>query len=684
MYSENMSGQDWRIACLMQQNANYVRKQKEEADQSRHNALLQQQKNAAFLQQQALNKQVDAAREAANTAAKAVEAQQLANKIQKEHNQLLRIENEWKNQKELILQTIPLLRENEVEEYIISQISTKLKCAKVRLKTFFKIFHFEREITQLIQTNCQFIDDHNNLIKNREILQNQLEAEIIKENKAKINLEKKYILIENFKKIEEIKNKWQPILLKIWGGLIAVFFLALITNSVKLFALFALSIFPCMLISLVPFLKNLKQFAGRYNATGLLPETVKQLQQAHLRVYIPLLAIETIQNTNSVAEKNDLDICEKEVFRIAKEINLTANFLDLSGKDYREYWVESIILKASKSDYFEKISHQSVEQLIKLLFNSEGLEKELEAIQSFLPPRYKVSLEKWKIHFKDKADSFLINFKSDLVGFIDFYFADFLRRAWDLKIDKAPYSYLEIKQVRSPSVFESEILLEDIKWDLFCYSNECIIPIKEISYLTVILSLWNDDEISPNELYQSMATIRCISLNIDHDTSYELILESVKLYEQDRKTKNTVALTNAFLAIQKMSLFRKKILFKQLEKLSCIDSPITDRQQQVLDLLKGSQQENILERKSFFNTASMINLKEGELYNVVLLLCKKHNKVECIKKLREIDQMIGLKEAADLVNVTPSVLLKNIDKATAENAKNLLEKIGVIIEIKNC
>lgn len=58
------------------------------------------------------------------------------------------------------------------------------------------------------------------------------------------------------------------------------------------------------------------------------------------------------------------------------------------------------------------------------------------------------------------------------------------------------------------------------------------------------------------------------------------------------------------------------------------------------------------------------------------------NKIAVIKAVRAINQDLGLKEAKDLVEAAPKVLLENAKKEDAEEAKKTLEEAGAKVELK--
>jgi len=57
-------------------------------------------------------------------------------------------------------------------------------------------------------------------------------------------------------------------------------------------------------------------------------------------------------------------------------------------------------------------------------------------------------------------------------------------------------------------------------------------------------------------------------------------------------------------------------------------------------------------------------------------------KIAVIKEVRGLNSSLGLKEAKDLVDACPTVLLEKVSKETAEKAKAALEAAGATVTIK--
>lgn len=57
-------------------------------------------------------------------------------------------------------------------------------------------------------------------------------------------------------------------------------------------------------------------------------------------------------------------------------------------------------------------------------------------------------------------------------------------------------------------------------------------------------------------------------------------------------------------------------------------------------------------------------------------------KIAVIKEVRGLNSSLGLKEAKDLVDACPTVLLDKVNKETADKAKAALEAAGATVTIK--
>lgn len=73
--------------------------------------------------------------------------------------------------------------------------------------------------------------------------------------------------------------------------------------------------------------------------------------------------------------------------------------------------------------------------------------------------------------------------------------------------------------------------------------------------------------------------------------------------------------------------------------------------------------------------------EEQTVFNVVLTN-PGANKIAVIKAIRELVPTLGLKEAKDLVDTAPKEILTQVNKKTAEEAKEKLTAAGATVELK--
>ena len=73
---------------------------------------------------------------------------------------------------------------------------------------------------------------------------------------------------------------------------------------------------------------------------------------------------------------------------------------------------------------------------------------------------------------------------------------------------------------------------------------------------------------------------------------------------------------------------------------------------------------------------------EGQDDFTVVLEDAGSQKIAVIKEVRNLNGSLGLKEAKDLVDATPAVLLEKVNKETADKAKAALEAAGAKVTLK--
>ena len=73
--------------------------------------------------------------------------------------------------------------------------------------------------------------------------------------------------------------------------------------------------------------------------------------------------------------------------------------------------------------------------------------------------------------------------------------------------------------------------------------------------------------------------------------------------------------------------------------------------------------------------------EEQTVFNVIIA-SSGAQKIAVIKALRELVPTLGLKEAKDLVDAAPKEVLNQVNKKTAEEAKEKLTAAGATVELK--
>ncbi len=73
--------------------------------------------------------------------------------------------------------------------------------------------------------------------------------------------------------------------------------------------------------------------------------------------------------------------------------------------------------------------------------------------------------------------------------------------------------------------------------------------------------------------------------------------------------------------------------------------------------------------------------EEQTVFNVVIA-SSGANKIAVIKALRELVPTLGLKEAKDLVDTAPKEVMSQVNKKTADEAKEKLTAAGATVELK--
>lgn len=122
-------------------------------------------------------------------------------------------------------------------------------------------------------------------------------------------------------------------------------------------------------------------------------------------------------------------------------------------------------------------------------------------------------------------------------------------------------------------------------------------------------------------------------------------------------------------------------LIKTIEKLSLLE---------INELVKALEEKFgvtatapvVVSNVSTNGTAANATAEEEKTSFNVVLATTGGNKIGVIKAVREINPNLGLKEAKDLVEAAPKVVIEGVKKEAAAEARKKLEAAGAKVELK--
>lgn len=96
--------------------------------------------------------------------------------------------------------------------------------------------------------------------------------------------------------------------------------------------------------------------------------------------------------------------------------------------------------------------------------------------------------------------------------------------------------------------------------------------------------------------------------------------------------------------------------------------------------LLGASAMSSSESSASAGAAAPVVVEEKKIFDLKLIGFDDKSKIKVIKEVRAITGL-GLKEAKDLVDSVPKVLKKDVKKEEAEQLKDVLAKVGAVVEI---
>ncbi len=131
----------------------------------------------------------------------------------------------------------------------------------------------------------------------------------------------------------------------------------------------------------------------------------------------------------------------------------------------------------------------------------------------------------------------------------------------------------------------------------------------------------------------------------------------------DKKTK----IEDLIQEVEKMSVLELSDFVKALEEKFGVSAQAMAAQAPANGAVQPATDEEPAEQQTVFN---------------VEIASSGANKIAVIKALRELVPTLGLKEAKDLVDAAPKEVMAQVNKKTAEEAKEKLTAAGATVELK--
>ncbi|HZJ18184.1 MAG TPA: 50S ribosomal protein L7/L12 [Patescibacteria group bacterium] len=129
-----------------------------------------------------------------------------------------------------------------------------------------------------------------------------------------------------------------------------------------------------------------------------------------------------------------------------------------------------------------------------------------------------------------------------------------------------------------------------------------------------------------------------------------------------------------------MAKLTKDELIKAVEEMSVLE--LSDLVKALEEKFGVSAQAMVAQAPQGGNGAPADEAKEEQTVFNVVIASSGAQKIAVIKALRELVPTLGLKEAKDLVDAAPKEVMNQVNKKTAEEAKEKLTTAGATVELK--
>ena len=241
----------------------------------------------------------------------------------------------------------------------------------------------------------------------------------------------------------------------------------------------------------------------------------------------------------------------------------------------------SIYCKDGEHPEWELFKEQPPKEIAKRLVMS-CISVNVEETQSFLPPLFKAPIEEWADIFITQSLVSMVKLcQLDYASVSESRFRDYnasaeheLSPAWVSGDDRYIIDYKDNH-------------LESWSWPVSSYKSAPSALVKEISFITILIAVWNDNKISEVELVKMIKILKEWQASLTDEAAYGLLQVSIEDYNRDLKNQNQSRIRQYINKICTLAHPEQaEWIFNQLDELAMADMDATGKQQDFLKLIR--------------------------------------------------------------------------------------------------
>jgi hypothetical protein len=278
---------------------------------------------------------------------------------------------------------------------------------------------------------------------------------------------------------------------------------------------------------------------------------------------------ETREHNNQLLEQNRIANIQHTILKALPMVSEKDRFSFITGR--LEEFVDPPLLTFESLDSYlgdlswefpewETFQKTPAKEIVKAMIVESDFSDNIEEVQNFLPPQFKISAEMWAEEFIDQRT------------------VDMVRL---LQLDYSSASACEKLKLDCP--------LWRLSWPISSYWCAPEFLLDPIAYLAIIISVWNDNEISESELVKMMKILKGWQPSLTDDAAYSLLQNSIENYNADLKSQSHDRIEQIINKICTCAHPEQASwIFTQLEDLAGVDMVATEKQQDFLKQIKSN------------------------------------------------------------------------------------------------